>query len=51
MPGFFVGLRTGAEMAFATQAPKQHHRVGDLADPLWSLLDMTPEGEGSFSEG
>ena len=21
---------------------------GDLADPLWGILDMTPEGRGSF---
>jgi hypothetical protein len=33
---------------FAPPAPKQHHRAGDLADPLWGLLDMTPEGRGDF---
>lgn len=38
----------GSEMAFAPSAPKQHHRAGDLADPLWGLLDMTPEGRGDF---
>jgi len=21
-----------------------HHRAGDMADPLWNMLDMTPEG-------
>ena len=26
-------------------APGQHHRAGDMIDPLWNL-DMTPEGEG-----
>jgi predicted dithiol-disulfide oxidoreductase (DUF899 family) len=38
----------GSEMSFAPPAPKQHHRAGDLADPLWGLLDMTPEGRGDF---
>jgi predicted dithiol-disulfide oxidoreductase (DUF899 family) len=38
----------GSEMAFAPPAPKQHHRAGDLADPLWGLLDMTPEGRDDF---
>jgi predicted dithiol-disulfide oxidoreductase (DUF899 family) len=38
----------GSEMSFATSAPKQHHRAGDQADPLWGLLDMTPEGRGEF---
>ena len=38
----------GSEMSFAPAAPEQHHRAGDLADPLWGLLDMTPEGRGNF---
>lgn len=38
----------GSEMSFAPPAPGQHHRAGDLADPLWNLLDMTPEGRGDF---
>ena len=38
----------GSEMAFAPPAPNQHHRAGDLADPLWALLDMTPEGRDDF---
>jgi predicted dithiol-disulfide oxidoreductase (DUF899 family) len=38
----------GSEMSFAPPAPNQHHRAGDLADPLWGLLDMTPEGRGDF---
>jgi predicted dithiol-disulfide oxidoreductase (DUF899 family) len=33
-------------MSFAPPAPNQHHRAGDMADPLWNLLDMTPEGRG-----
>jgi predicted dithiol-disulfide oxidoreductase (DUF899 family) len=38
----------GSEMAFAPSPPGMHHRAGDLADPLWNLLDMTPEGRGDF---
>jgi predicted dithiol-disulfide oxidoreductase (DUF899 family) len=38
----------GSEMAFAPCAPNQHHRAGDLADPLWNLLDMTPQGRGDW---
>jgi|APCry1669193181_1035450.scaffolds.fasta_scaffold58083_2 predicted dithiol-disulfide oxidoreductase (DUF899 family) len=36
----------GSELSFALPAPGQHHRAGDMADPLWNLLDMTPEGRG-----
>jgi predicted dithiol-disulfide oxidoreductase (DUF899 family) len=35
-------------MSFAPTVPSQHHRAGDLVDPLWGLLDMTPEGRGDF---
>ena len=38
----------GGEMSFAPSDPGQHHRAGDLVDPLWGLLDMTPEGRGDF---
>jgi predicted dithiol-disulfide oxidoreductase (DUF899 family) len=38
----------GSEMSFVPPPPGQHHRAGDLADPLWGLLDMTPEGRGEF---
>jgi predicted dithiol-disulfide oxidoreductase (DUF899 family) len=38
----------GSEMSFALPVPKQHHRAGDLVDPLWGLLYMTPEGRGDF---
>ena len=34
--------------SFAPTVPNQHHRAGDLVDPLWGLLDMTPEGRGDF---
>ncbi len=37
-----------SEMAFAPEDPGEHHRAGDLVDPLWGLLDMTPEGRGNF---
>lgn len=37
-----------SEMAYAPENPGQHHRAGDLVDPLWGLLDMTPEGRGTF---
>lgn len=37
-----------SEMAYAPDDPGQHHRAGDLVDPLWGLLDMTPEGRGNF---
>jgi len=36
-----------SEMAFAPEEPGQHHRAGDMADPLWNLLDMAPEGRGA----
>jgi predicted dithiol-disulfide oxidoreductase (DUF899 family) len=38
----------GSEMGFAPTVPRQHHRAGDLVDPLWGLLDLTPEGRGDF---
>lgn len=38
----------GSELSFAPSAPGQHHRSGDSANALWGLLDMTPEGRGSF---
>jgi predicted dithiol-disulfide oxidoreductase (DUF899 family) len=38
----------GSEMTFAPEDPGQHHRTGDLVDPLWGLLDMSPEGRGDF---
>lgn len=38
----------GSELSFAPSAPGQHHRSGDFANPLWGLLDITPEGRGDF---
>ena len=38
----------GSELTYAPEDPGQHHRMGDLVDPLWGLLDMTPEGRGDY---
>jgi predicted dithiol-disulfide oxidoreductase (DUF899 family) len=38
----------GSELVYAPEEPGQNHRAGDLVDPLWGLLDMTPEGRGTF---
>jgi len=38
----------GSALSFAGGEPNQHHRSGDLANALWGLLDMTPEGRGQF---
>ena len=38
----------GSELSFAPSEPGQHHRSGDFANPLWGLLDITPEGRGDF---
>lgn len=37
-----------SEMAYAPEDPGQHHRAGDLVDPLWAFLDMTPGGRGDW---
>lgn len=34
------------ELVYVPEEPGQNHRAADLADPLWNLLDMTPEGRG-----
>lgn len=38
----------GNELVYAPEEPGQHHRAGDLVDPVWGLLDMSPEGRGDF---
>jgi predicted dithiol-disulfide oxidoreductase (DUF899 family) len=38
----------GSELTYAPEDPGQHHRAGDLVDPLWGLLDMSPEGRGDY---
>jgi predicted dithiol-disulfide oxidoreductase (DUF899 family) len=36
----------GSELVFAPDDPGQDHRGIDFADPVWGLLDTTPEGRG-----
>ena len=36
----------GSELVFAPEDAGQHHRGLDFMDPVWSLLDTTPEGRG-----
>lgn len=38
----------GSELVFAPEDPGQNHRALDLIDPVWNLLDATPEGRGDF---
>jgi predicted dithiol-disulfide oxidoreductase (DUF899 family) len=38
----------GSEMLYVQEEPGQNHRAGDLVDPVWGLLDMSPEGRGDF---
>jgi predicted dithiol-disulfide oxidoreductase (DUF899 family) len=38
----------GSELLYAQEETGQHHRAGDLVDPVWGLLDMSPEGRGDF---
>jgi predicted dithiol-disulfide oxidoreductase (DUF899 family) len=37
-----------SELVFAPDDPGQNHRALDNVDPLWGLLDTTPEGRGDF---
>lgn len=34
------------ELVYVPEEPGQNHRAEDMVDPLWNLLDMTPEGRG-----
>lgn len=36
----------GSELVFAPDDSGQDHRGLDFMDPVWSMLDMTPEGRG-----
>jgi predicted dithiol-disulfide oxidoreductase (DUF899 family) len=38
----------GSELLYAQAEPGQNHRAGDLVDPVWGLIDMSPEGRGDF---
>ena len=37
----------GSELVYAPDDPGQNHRALDFADPVWGLLDTTPEGRGA----
>ena len=39
----------GTEMAHGPEDPGQHHRGLDMVNPVFNLLDMTPEGRGDFT--
>lgn len=36
----------GTELVFAPEDPEQDHRGRDFIDPVWGLLDTTPDGRG-----
>jgi predicted dithiol-disulfide oxidoreductase (DUF899 family) len=38
----------GSELLYVPPEPGQEYRHGDPIDPVWGLLDNTPEGRGDF---
>jgi predicted dithiol-disulfide oxidoreductase (DUF899 family) len=38
----------GSELLYVPTEPDEDYRHNDLLDPLWNLLDTTPEGRGDF---
>lgn len=38
----------GQELLYVPPEPGQEYRHDDLLDPLWNMLDVTPEGRGDF---
>jgi hypothetical protein len=38
----------GSEVLYAPPEPGQECRHNDALDPLWNMLDLTPEGRGDF---
>lgn len=38
----------GCELLYVPPEPGQEYRHNDLLDPLWNMLDVTPEGRGDF---
>jgi predicted dithiol-disulfide oxidoreductase (DUF899 family) len=38
----------GCETLYVPAEPGQEYRHNDLLDPLWNMLDLSPEGRGSF---
>ena len=39
----------GSELLYVPPEPGQEYRHNDLLDPLWNMLDVTPEGRGEFA--
>ncbi|MHB8530344.1 MAG: DUF899 family protein [Caulobacteraceae bacterium] len=39
----------GSELLYVPPEPGQQYRHNDLMDPLWNLLDVTPNGRGDFN--
>jgi predicted dithiol-disulfide oxidoreductase (DUF899 family) len=37
-----------SELLYVPPEPGQEYRHNDLLDPLWNMLDVTPEGRGDF---
>jgi len=46
--GDLVRHRWGSELLYVPPEPGQEYRHNDLLDPLWNMLDLTPEGRGDF---
>ncbi len=38
----------GSELLYVPPEPGQEYRHNDMMDPLWNILDTTPEGRGNF---
>jgi predicted dithiol-disulfide oxidoreductase (DUF899 family) len=38
----------GSEVLYVPPEPGQEYRHNDALDPLWNMLDLTPEGRGDF---
>lgn len=38
----------GSELLYVPPEPGQEYRHNDALDPLWNMLDLTPEGRGDF---
>jgi len=46
--GDVIRHRWGSELLYVPPEPGQEYRHNDLLDPLWNMLDLTPEGRGDF---
>jgi predicted dithiol-disulfide oxidoreductase (DUF899 family) len=38
----------GSELLYVPAEPAQEYRHNDLLNPLWNMLDLTPDGRGNF---